>query len=129
VNRIRKTDYTESREFVFKLDEVGRDLGKSISSIFKKRIKTEPKTLGERIRFLYSSFLEINIRKGIYKKGSQTHREIEEKSLLYAKEAPDDIMHLTDVYEKARYSDNMLNEDDFDIAESSLKKIKDIYEN
>lgn len=128
ITKSAKADFSESREFVFSLSEVGKGIGKNLTSIFKRKDKVEPVTISEKIRFLYSSFLELSMRKGIYNKTSQTARDVKEKSLLYVGGCCDDIEFLTHIYEKTRYSEDSPLQDDLDSADASFKKLKETYD-
>lgn len=126
--RTVRKDFSETRESVFSLTEMGKGIRKSLSSILKRKNKTKPETISEKIRFLYISFLELSIGRGIYKKSSQTVRDIKEKSLLLAGVGFKDVEYLTDIYEKTRYGEDCPSQADLDSAEYSLEKIKEEFD-
>jgi hypothetical protein len=82
-------DYTESREFVLNTRQLRDEIKKNFTSIasrFRRKGRVKPVTLKEKIRYLYYSFLELDIKHGIYKNKSQTSREIGRETMDYLKD-------------------------------------------
>lgn len=126
--RKKNRDYSEEKEFIFNIDEVSRSIKKNLSSTLNKVreiFNMRPVSIRDKIRYIYTNFLKLSIKKGIYTKISETPEEIKVKSQSYTKENAG-LGLLTDVYEKARYSKGSISEADLDNAKSGYLKIKDI---
>lgn len=121
-------DFSETREFVFSLEDVRRGLKKglsSLSSLFRRKASNIPVTIEEKVRFIYSGFLEICKEKRIYRKSSQTHRNLEHSCSTQMEDRVSYIKDLTKIYEKARYGNKKLEDADYTSAAEDLMHIKE----
>ena len=123
-----KRDYSEEKEFIFNIDEVGSSIKKDLSAAFnriRKVLIKKPVSVRDRIRYIYTNFLRLSIKKGIYAKISETPEEIKANAASYIK-VDEGIKLLTDTYERARYSNGNISQTDLDDARAGFQKVKDI---
>jgi hypothetical protein len=129
VRRNRKADYTESREFEFSMDDLRNNFKAKLSSVLSsigKRIRPRPYDLREKIRYIFTNYLDLSVKKGIYSEVSQTHRDLEIKTVSVINSEAG-IKKLTDTYEKARYSQYDVSEEDYENARQGFAEIKEKY--
>jgi hypothetical protein len=120
-------DYAESREFVLNTRQLRDEIKKNFTSLasrFRRKGRVKPVTLKEKIRYLYYSFLELDIKHGIYKNKSQTSREIGRETVDYLKDNAGVVENLTSIYENARYGADEALEEDYKTAAESFREIK-----
>lgn len=126
----RRYDFTESREFVLNFEDVERGIKKKLISALSrfKKSRTKPATLREKVRYIYCSFLKFSIKHGTYTSIEQTHRDIEKNSCSLMKECSSSIKSLTETYEKARYSNADIGDEDLYSSKKHLKEIIDKFD-
>jgi hypothetical protein len=122
-----KDEFYEEREFIYNPGSITDSIKKALSSLFHRKDRPKPRTLAERIRYLYYDFLELNVKSGTYRSISDTPRDIKHRSLEYLDGEGENLGEITRLYEAARYGRGNVGEDDFSSMKSRFEEVSRKY--